>query len=96
MARKKKQPKRTKLERQVALTFDYAENLRSIVRDLESIDRLVPAESSRIGCLMKDSEASAIIEHRKKDLLRYVQVICRDHIHWSKKLLKKGWGSEHA
>ncbi len=75
---------------QVMLTFRYREQLDSIVRDLERIDKLTPCESSRHGCLMK-GEAAAIIEARKDALLRYIQVICRDHILWSKKLLDEGW-----
>lgn len=76
------------------LIFAYREHLSSIVRDLENIDKLIPSESSRIGCLFNkeaDREAAAIIEHRKDCLLRYIQVICRDHILWSKRLLKRGW-----
>jgi hypothetical protein len=70
--------------------FQCQENLRSIVRDLEHIDILIPAESSRHGSHMNrktHGEEMAIIEARKSVLLGYIQVICRDHIRWSKRLL---------
>ena len=75
---------------QVALTFDYHDRLSSVVEDLETINRLIPREFARWGCLAK-GEAAAIIEGRKRDLLSYIQTICRDHILWSKKLMKQGW-----
>jgi hypothetical protein len=67
--------------------FEYQERLRDILRDLEAIDLLIPRESNRIGCLQPGSESAAIIEHRKTNLLKYIQVICRDHLFWGNKLL---------
>lgn len=90
--------KRTSQQVQESLTFEYREQLDAIVRDMENIDRLIPAESSRCGCLMdskKQGNEMAIIEARKSKLLTYIQTICRDHIVWSKKLLDKGWKVEH-
>ena len=86
---KRTRGKRTKLERQVMLTFEYHEQLEPILRDLGEIDKLIPWESSRSGGIMRDVETRCIIEHRKDSLLRYIQVICRDHLHFAKKYLKK-------
>jgi hypothetical protein len=80
-----------RMDRQEAVAFRYHERLHDIVRDLENIDRLIPAEASRHGSMVKDQHASAIIEARKSDLLRYIQTICRDHIFWGNKLLNEGW-----
>lgn len=91
--------KRSLSEEQEALAFDYHENLSSIVRDLKAIDRLIPAESSRHGCLFdhkSEGEAAAIIEARKADLLSYIQSICRDHVWFSERLMKRGWKVEHS
>jgi hypothetical protein len=76
--------------------FRYQENLRTLIRDLKNIDRIIPSESSRHGCLVgkKDAEAAAIIEARKSDLLGYIQTVCRDHILWGSKLLKQSGVSE--
>jgi hypothetical protein len=87
-----------KFDEQEMIAFRYRENLLSLIRDLENIDRLIPAESSRYGCLMNSktqAEEMALIEGRKKDLLRYIQTVCRDHIIWSKKLLDAGWTPTH-
>jgi hypothetical protein len=83
--------KKRKLAKQVALTFDFHQGLDFILKDLSNIDRMIPAETSRYGCLIKDKEAQAIVEARKSDLLGYIQTICRDHALWGKKLLDKGW-----
>lgn len=70
---------------------DYRDVLRAILRDLRNIDALIPAESSRLGWHSKkgDREAALNIEWRKNDLLRYIQTICRDHIYWAERALKK-------
>jgi hypothetical protein len=84
----------TAAEAQQSVAFDYHENLTSIVRDLKSIAGLIPAETSRCGCLFDCKtcgEEMAIIEARKDDLLTYIRTICEDHIIWSNKLLEKGW-----
>ena len=88
---KKKPTRASGRDRQIALTFRYAEQLRSIVRDLRNIDALIPAEASRHGCLFSKGEEAAIIEARKSDLLGYIQSICRDHVLWGEKLLREGW-----
>jgi len=87
----KKPSKVSARENQIHLTFRYAENLKTIVRDLRAIDTLIPAEMSRHGCLFNGGEEAAIIEARKSDLLVYIQSICRDHILWGEKLLQEGW-----
>lgn len=86
--------RRSRSDRQISLTFKYAELLRAIVRDLDNLDRLIPAEVSRHGCLFSSQtqgEEMALVEGRKNDLLRYVQTVCRDHVRWGNKLLEKGW-----
>lgn len=88
---------KTPQEQQQYIAFNYRENLEAIVRDLKNIDSLIPAESSRHGCLFDKAthgEESAIVEARKNDLLRYIQTICQDHIIWSQKLLDAGWTVE--
>src|SRR4051794_35739668 len=90
---------RKKLKRtQSDVAFDLYESLKYALRDLEKIDRLIPSESSRsaYGLLGKDVEAVCIIEARKTELLGYIQIICRDHLHFGRKLLAKGWEPEHA
>lgn len=89
-----KKKRRSKLERQTTLTFRYYEQLRSILRDLKSIDKLIPKEISRIPTVSTLDNASAIIVGRKDDLLAYIQTICRDHMYWSEKLMNEkapGW-----
>ena len=83
-----KKARRTKVRKQPEL-FDYQEHLRGVLSDLRNIRGLIPAESSRYGCLVKDTEAAAIIEARKSDLLRYIQVICDDHLFWGEQLLER-------
>lgn len=81
---------KTKLE-DSDVAFQYREYMENIIRDLKNIDKMIPRETSRIGCLMRPGNASAIIESRKSELLGYIQTICRDHIHWCQPLLDKGW-----
>lgn len=57
------------------------------------IQRVIPEECSRHGCNQPDAEASAIIEDRKIELLDYIQTICRDHLLWGRKLLKRSKAS---
>ena len=86
--------RRSANEAQIALTFEYHERLADIVRDLEALDNILPHEISRTGCLMdskRQGNEIAIIEYRKKELMSYIQTICRDHVVWSKKLLDRGW-----
>ena len=83
-----KRTKRAKVRKQPDV-FDYQENLRRVLRDLRNVRGLIPAESSRYGCLVKDTEAAAIIEARKSDLLKYIQVICDDHLFWGEQLLER-------
>ncbi len=91
---KMRKPKPTQLESQISLTFEHYKRLQEIVCDLENIDRLVPGEASRSNAFMDRrtmAEEICIIEHRKQNLLKYIQTICRDHIAWSKPLLDAGW-----
>jgi len=80
----------SKLRDQEMIAFEFRELLEQIVRDLENLEKLVPAESSRTICNLKGNPLY-IIEARKTKLLNYVQVVLRDHIYWGKKLLDKGW-----
>jgi hypothetical protein len=71
--------------------FRLQEQVRDTIRDLMAIDSLIPREASRIGCLFdsrKQREQMAIVEQRKKDLLGYIQTICRDNIVWLEDALK--------
>ena|ERR1051325_2463157 len=86
--------KRSKLDDQESIAFQFHQALEYAVKDLESIDKLIPRESSRIAMKDMDEEAWYIINARKTDLLRYIQTICRDHMHWGKKLLDSGWTVE--
>lgn len=72
------------------VAFRLWSQLRYLLSDLEHIDSLIPRESSRISYKLP-VEAACIIEHRKKDLLRYIQTICRDHIYWGAELVSAGW-----
>jgi hypothetical protein len=76
------------------IAFEYYEFTRSCLRDLLHIDGLIPRETSRYSRAAMESEASAIIEARKRDLFRYIQTICRDHMYWGSRLLAKGWTPE--
>lgn len=84
------------LEAQVSLTFEYYELLNSIARDMERIAAIIPAETSRYGCLFteEDGDAAVVIEARKSDLLRYLQSACEDHALFSWRLLDKGWTAD--
>ncbi len=75
------------LEKQKSLTFEFHQALGQVVDDLRNIDKLIPNESSRIMTSDMEDEPAAIIQARKQELLNYIQVICRDHIYWSKKLI---------
>lgn len=86
-----KKVRRSRQDRQESHCFRYYEELRSILRDLETIDGLIPAEVSRISLGQQRDESTAIIVGRKDDVLRYIQTICRDHLHYGKKLLNDGW-----
>jgi hypothetical protein len=57
------------------------------IRDLEAIDKLIPREAGRVGCLMRDKTAAAIIEGRKRELLCYIQDIVRDNVYWLRKAM---------
>ena len=92
-AKRRKPP--NQLERQEMIAFEFKEALEDIVRDLSHIDAMCPAEIARHGCLVKDTEAAAIIEARKADFLSYIQTIARDHVHWGRKLLERGWLAKH-
>jgi len=83
---KKQSKKRERTEDEL---FSYQENLRKVMRDLRNIRTLIPAESSRTGLIAMSSEARAIIEARKDYLLRYIQIICDDNLHWGEKLLAR-------
>ena len=86
--------KRTPAEIQEALCFDYYELVGDILRDLRSIDDLIPRESSRHASIFDhptERNAAAIIEGRKVDLLRYIQTICMDHVWFGERLMKRGW-----
>lgn len=63
------------------------EQLNSIVRDLENIEKLLPKEISRVAYKQK-LEPALLIQSRKNNLLRYIQTICRDNIYWGKKVLE--------
>jgi hypothetical protein len=78
---------------QDSIAFCYYENLRSILSDLQHIDSLIPKESSRSSYRIT-GEGAAIIEHRKQNLLRMIQTICRDHMYFGAQLLAKGWTPE--
>ena len=75
------------------VAFQYYELLRSVLRDLENVDSLIPHESARSSHNL-EGEAAAIIDHRKVALLGMIQIICRDHIHWGARLLSGGWTAE--
>ncbi len=79
--------RRTLLEKQRSLTFGFHQALGQVIEDLKKIDSLIPAESSRISRPETQDEAAAIIQSRKRKLLNYIQVICRDHIYYAKKFL---------
>jgi len=91
------QKKRSERDEQRAITFDYYEILRSILRDLKSIDELIPRESSRHPLVIPGMSQNAryLIVARKDDLLGYIQTICRDHIEFGTRLLDAGWTPEH-
>lgn len=95
--------KRTSLEQQESMTFDYYQLVEAIVKDLKTIDSIVPREVSRhplvssdptrtvhVGHVMSEN-ARYLIVARKDDFLSYIQTICRDHIEWGERLLHKGW-----
>jgi hypothetical protein len=80
----------SKIGEQEMIAFEFRELLDQIVKDLDHIEKLIPAESSRTICDLK-GEPLYIVEGRKKKLLSYIQVVLRDHIYWGKRLLDKGW-----
>jgi hypothetical protein len=84
---------------QEGVAYGLHQQLNAILRDLRSIDSLIPAESARTNCLLDpktQGNEMCIIEGRKIDLLRYIQTICRDHIAWGQPLLDRGWTAEQA
>jgi hypothetical protein len=89
--KRKKQSKETSSD----IAFRYFENLRHILRDLQTLDGMIPAETSRYGLGKMDEEARAIINARKVQLLDLIQTMCRDHMKWGNKLLADGWAPEH-
>lgn len=84
-----------KQDAQRMMAFHLYEAVQSFVKECKRIDLLIPSESSRYSLEEMDEEARAIIDARKRDLLSYIQTICRDHIHWGEKLLKTGWMPQH-
>jgi hypothetical protein len=86
--------RKTKLSDQHDMTFNYHQNLTYILRDLQAIDRLIPREAS-LSPHKLTGEAAAIIVHRKDNLLRMIQTICRDHLLRGNKLLRDGWEPAH-
>jgi hypothetical protein len=91
----KRRHKESTLEQQQMVAFHLYEAVQDFVKECKRIDSLIPCEVSRIPTISTMDEASAIIVSRKDNLLSMIQIICRDHIHWGEKLLKKGWEPQH-
>ena len=80
---KRRQGKRRKAE---SASFNLWESLNSTLADLRRIDSLIPCEASRYWSKL-DEEAQAIVISRKDDLLKYIQTVCRDSIHFGQAAL---------
>lgn len=88
---KRKRKEWSVLEVQEHRAFELYESLQSVLADLKRIDSLIPSEASRTNLFASSEEDAAIIEARKKDLLGYIQTICRDHLHYGKVQIDSGW-----
>ena len=58
-----KRTKRAKVRKQPGV-FDYQENLRGVLRDLRNVRGLIPAESSRYGCLVVPADSPMLTIER--------------------------------